>query len=82
MTNLEKYNEIFADVFAVEQSEFNDSFSRENVENWDSIHQLNLISYIEDEFDVMFDSEDSLSLISYNRGIEILSKKYGVKFEK
>ncbi|RGD54884.1 acyl carrier protein [Bacteroides sp. AM07-18] len=80
MTNLEKYNEIFVDVFAVEQAEFNDSFSRENVKNWDSIHQLNLISYIEDEFDIMFDAEDSLSLISYNRGIEILSNKYGIKF--
>lgn len=80
MGNLEKYNEIFADVFSVNESVLNEQFTRETVNGWDSIHQLNLVSYIEEVFDVMFDTDDALALISYLNGKEILSSKYNISF--
>lgn len=80
MDNLIKYNEIFMDVFSVEEMQLNESFNKDNVVEWDSIHQLNLITCIEDSFDVMFGTDDALSLISYNAGIDILTSKYGIKF--
>ncbi len=80
MGNLEKYNEIFVDVFSVNESELNDLFIRETVNSWDSIHQLNLVSYIEEVFDVMFDTDDALALTSYLSGVEILSSKYNISF--
>ncbi len=81
MENLEKYNEIFKEVFSVGESDLNENFSRESTATWDSIHQLNLITYLEDEFDVMFSTDDSLDLTSYNKGKEILSSKYGIAFD-
>ncbi|MFA7116518.1 MAG: acyl carrier protein [Bacteroidales bacterium] len=80
MKNLEKYKKIFTDVFSVEESKLNEQFTRDIVSNWDSIHQLNLIVSIEDNFDVMFDTDDSLSLTSYFTGIQLLSKKYDIEF--
>lgn len=80
MDNLKKYNEIFAEVFAIDESELNDNFSRNSNSSWDSIHQLNLITFIEDSFDIMFDGEDALSLDSYLKGKEILSTKYNIVF--
>lgn len=80
MDNLRKYDEIFMDVFSVEKTQLNESFNKENVAEWDSIHQLNLITCIEDSFDVMFGTDDALSLISYNSGIEILTSKYNINF--
>lgn len=34
MTNIEKYNDAFVEVFGVESSVLSDDFSKENVESW------------------------------------------------
>ena len=64
MTNIEKYNAAFVEVFGVTEEVLNDSFSKENVEGWDSVHQL----------DVMFEPEEIMELTSYGKGIEILNR--------
>lgn len=74
------YNNIFMDVFSVEESKLHNDFTKENVAEWDSIHQLSLITGIEDTFDVMFGTEEALSLTSYEEGKKILSSKFGVQF--
>lgn len=80
MENVKRYNEIFMEVFSVEEGVLNDGFTNDSVENWNSIHQLNLISYIEETFDVMLDTEDILGLTSYSKGKEILASKYQINF--
>lgn len=80
MDNLKKYNEIFKEVFAVDDSALNEHLTKEEFQEWDSIHQLNLITYIEDTFDIMLDGDDSLGLTSYNEGMNILSSKYSIQF--
>ncbi len=77
MTNLEKLNNIFAEVFSVEVSALGADFDNKSVENWDSVHQLSLTSAVEDEFDIMLDGEDILGFSSYEKAKEIL-KKYDV----
>ena len=74
MTNLEKLNNIFCNVFSVDASVLNADFDKNSVEGWDSIHQLSLTSAIEDEFDIMLDAEDILEFISYNNAKTILAK--------
>lgn len=78
MTNIEKYNQAFVDVFAVNTLVLNDDFSKNSVGEWDSIHQLNIISLLEDSFDVMFDPEDIMEFVSYGKGRELL-KKYDIE---
>ncbi|MBS5625952.1 acyl carrier protein [Butyricimonas virosa] len=80
MENVKKYNVIFMEVFSVGEEVLNDEFKQGNVENWNSIHQLNLVSYIEESFDVMLDTEDILGLTSYSKGKEILVSKYNINF--
>lgn len=77
MTNLEKLNNIFAEVFSVEVSALGADFDNKSVENWDSVHQLSLTSAVEDEFDIMLDAEDILGFTSYEKAKEIL-KKYEI----
>ncbi len=78
MTNLEKYNAVFIEVFSVPESQLNDHFSNENVDNWDSIRQLTVVSAIEETFDIMFDTEDIIGLTSYSIGKIIMSSKYNI----
>lgn len=80
MSNIEKYNNIFVEVFGIEPSVLNESFSKDSVELWDSVHQLNLVSLAEETFDVMLDPEDIMGFSSYAKGKEILINQ-GVEFD-
>jgi acyl carrier protein len=75
MTNLEQYNAIFVEVFGVSTDSLGDNFSKETVSEWDSVHQLNIISLLEETFDLMLDPEDIMACTSYNAGKEILTKQ-------
>lgn len=74
MSNLEKLNNIFCEVFSTEVSALNTDFNKDNIEGWDSVHQLSLTSSLEDEFDIMFDAEDILDFTSYENAKNILAK--------
>lgn len=80
MDNLKELNEIFKDVFNVNDSELNEHLCREECPVWDSIHQLSLLTYLEDCFDIMLDGEDALGITSYLNCKELLSSKYDVEF--
>ncbi len=79
MTNLERYQKAFISVFNVSTEELDENFEAGKVKKWDSIMHLSLCTAIEDEFDIMFDSEDMLDLKSFNKGKEILAK-YEIDF--
>ncbi|MBR5391661.1 MAG: acyl carrier protein [Prevotella sp.] len=74
MENLEKYNNAFVEVFGAKVEELNDEYSKDNVGEWDSVHQLTLISIFEEAFDIMFDPEDIMEMTSYAKGKELLAK--------
>jgi acyl carrier protein len=74
MNNLEKLNNIFAEVFSVDVSALGADFDNKSVDNWDSVHQLSLTTAVEDEFDIMLDAEDILGFSSYEKAKEILGK--------
>ena len=74
MTNLEKLNRIFCEVFRVEESALNDGFDKCNIEGWDSVRQLSLSATVEDEFDIMLDGEDILEFTSYDNVKKVLAK--------
>lgn len=78
MTNIDKYNQAFVEVFGVNESVLNDSFAKDSVDGWDSVHQLNIIALLEESFDIMFDPEDIMEFTSYGKGRELL-KKYEVE---
>lgn len=80
MTNLEKLNQIFCDVYSVEESALNEDFVNTNVETWDSIHQLSMVAAIEVAFDLMMDAEDILEMTSYVNVKNLLTSKYEIAF--
>ncbi len=77
---LKRYNEVFMDVFGVTEEELGSDFSTETIEAWDSIGHMNLISSLEEEFDILFESDDLMEFQSYDKGIELM-EKYGIEIE-
>ena len=74
MTNIEKYNQAFIEVFGVEESALGSNFNKDSVDGWDSVHQLNIIALLEESFDIMLDPEDIMELTSYEKGKELMAK--------
>ncbi len=78
MNNLEKYKRCFHDVLSLEQGFDVNDVKMNATPDWDSVGHIDLITTIEDAFDIMFETEDILKFTSYTIGIEIL-KKYGIE---
>lgn len=74
MENLEKLQNVFAEVFNVEPSLINDDFGKDTVKTWDSVHQLNIISLLEETFDLLLEPEDIMACTSFAKAKEILRK--------
>lgn len=77
MGNLEKYRQCFCEAFSLEADFDADTTEMGGMPDWDSVGHMELITALEDAFDIMFETEDILRFTSYVEGIEIL-KKYGV----
>lgn len=78
MTNLKKYNKVFMDTFYIQKTQLNDDLTNENIDEWDSIGQMTLITSLEEEFNIRLETEDIMSITSYKSGKEIL-QKYNIK---
>ena len=79
MENLKKYNKVMCQTLQVEEKDL-DGLTYQSVEAWDSVGHMNLISALEDAFDIMFDTEDIINFSSYEKGKEILAKNYDIAF--
>ena len=66
--------DLIAEVLYVESSTINDESGPENIEAWDSLGHINIITAIEDEFDIEIEPEE-IAEISKVRDIKTLLTK-------
>ena len=78
MTNVEKYNNVFMENLQITEDKLA-GLQYQGVELWDSVGHMSLVAALEDEFNIMIDTDDIIDLSSYEKGKEILAK-YGVEF--
>lgn len=69
------------DIFHVKKEDLNETFLFSTITAWDSLAHMGLISELEDQFDVLLDTQDILHYGSYENGKKILGK-YGILFEE
>lgn len=79
MTNKDKYDSIFIEVFEISLSDLTDDLVYQSIPTWDSVGHMSLMAELEDEFDIMLEMDDIIDFGSYKTGIVTL-KKYGVEF--
>jgi len=79
MNNIEKYNDAFIKTFGISADELN-GLKYQSIPVWDSVGHMSLVASIEDSFGIMLDADDIIDLSSYEKGMEILSKNYGIEF--
>ena len=50
----DRLNEVFRDVFDDDEITVNEDTTADDIEDWDSLEHINLISAVEDEFGIRF----------------------------
>jgi acyl carrier protein len=79
MNNLEKYEKAFCETFQIEATKLN-GLSYQSIPLWDSVGHMALVAALEQEFDIMLDTDDIIDLSSFEKGKEILSLNYDIVF--
>lgn len=77
MNNLNKLNQLVAGILGVSESELKEELRVSQIPNWDSFNNLQIISEIEQTFNIQFTTDEILKAIFY-RDVIALVKKHGV----
>jgi len=73
MTNIEKYNKAFIESFNVGEDKLK-GLKYQDIIAWDSIGHMQLMTQLEDEFEVELDIDDITDFSTYEEGKNILIK--------
>ena len=68
-------NEIFRNVFDDETIVLTDETNANDIEDWDSLEQINLIVAIENEFEMMFDMAEVANLANVGEMVDLILSK-------
>ena len=67
--------DIFRDVFDEDTLNISDKTSSDDIEEWDSLNQINLVSAIEKEFNINFSLTELISLKDVGAMIDLMISK-------
>lgn len=59
---MERINRVFQIVFSNKDLTVNEGMTPDEVDGWDSLQHINLLSMLEDEFNIQFDIEQIVSM--------------------
>jgi acyl carrier protein len=75
--NLDKYKKAFLESLEISNENILDNLKYNDIEEWDSIGHMGLISAIEDVFEITVETNDVIDFSSFKKGKEIL-KRYKI----
>ena len=70
-----KLEEIIANIFELDPSQIKMEMTPADIETWDSLSQLNLISAIEKEFQIKLEIDEIFTVMKIGDIYDLLSKK-------
>ena len=70
-----KLEEIIANIFELDSSQIKKEMTAADIEAWDSLSQLNLISAIEKEFQIKVEIDEIFTVMKIGDIYSLLSKK-------
>ena len=73
----EKLNEIFRNNFDDDEIELNDETSSSDIDDWDSLEQINLVVAIQDAFNVKFNIDEVNAMKNVGEMVDLILEKIG-----
>ena len=71
----ERLNEVFRDVFDYDTITVTEDTTAADVDDWDSLMHITLISAVEDEFDIKFNMKDVVSMKRVGDMVDIIQQE-------
>ena len=68
----EKLNEIFREVFEDDDIVVTETTSAADIEDWDSLTHITLVSSVEEEFDIKFSMKDVIGMKNVGEMVDII----------
>lgn len=68
----EKLNEVFRDVFDDEEIVVNDATTSNDIEDWDSLEHINLVSAVEQAFGIKFSMGQVVTMKNVGEMVDII----------
>lgn len=75
---MEKYKEVFRTSFSLSEDFDIENLKFQQIPEWDSVGHMDLVATLEDEFDIMLDTDEIIGLDSFDKGLEIL-RTHGIE---
>lgn len=69
-----KVKSVFMTTFNIDEDVINDELKYSKIPQWDSVAHMSLIVALEDEFDIMIDTDDVIDMSSFKKAKEIVAK--------
>ena len=74
----DKVRQIMALLFEVNAEEINLESSPDTIDNWDSLRHMNLVTALEEEFEIRFSDEQIIEMLNFQLVLEVL-RENGVR---
>jgi acyl carrier protein len=68
----DKIKEIMGSVFKIDPKSIDENTVNSNVEKWDSLGHMNLVTALEEEFDIILDEEDIEIIVSFSNVCKVV----------
>ena len=78
MSNTDRIFDIFIKILDVDRDVINDDLQYNTIGQWDSLAHMRLVAQLENEFNIMLDTDDIIDMSSVLKVKQILNK-YGVE---
>ena len=78
----DRVKNVMASVFEVDSKSINEITSSDSIDSWDSLKHINLVVALEEEFDITFDDEEILELVTYKLILHMVGEKISSKAER
>jgi acyl carrier protein len=70
-----KLRRILASILEIDENEIDENTDADDVGNWDSLKQMMIIVTLEEEFNIEFDDEEIIFLMSYQSILNSIKRK-------
>lgn len=75
----QRLKKVFSESLGIDKNQVDDGLEYNTIQEWDSVGHMSLIAAIEEEFDIMIETDDIIDMSSFKIAKKIVEKYWGNK---
>ena len=74
---MDELKKVLCEVFRLKEDEYNEALTMDDIEKWDSLTHMDLITSIEEKFDIQLTMDEIMKMKNFKTINSIVSEKKG-----